>query len=97
MRKPVFGVSDQVGYKLGCTVTEDGKSLEILDLEVEGLYYLRSGKKALISCTLSTQLICTFVFEFAKSRFSHDWAHMIVCDISFQTQDFETDHLCGLQ
>ena len=32
-RKPVFGVSDQVRHKLGCTVTEDGKRLEISDLE----------------------------------------------------------------
>ena len=24
VRKPVFGVSDQVKHKLGCTVTEDG-------------------------------------------------------------------------
>ena len=24
VRKPVLGVSDQVRYKLGCTVTEDG-------------------------------------------------------------------------
>ena len=24
MRKPVFGVSDQVGHKPGCTDTEDG-------------------------------------------------------------------------
>ena len=33
MRKPVFGVSEQVRHKLGCTVTEDGYKLEILDLE----------------------------------------------------------------
>ena len=24
VRKPVFGVSDQVRHKLGCTATEDG-------------------------------------------------------------------------
>ena len=24
VRKPVFGVSDQVGHKPGCTATEDG-------------------------------------------------------------------------
>ena len=29
MRKPVFGVSDQVLHKLGCTATEDGERLEI--------------------------------------------------------------------
>ena len=28
--------------------------------------------KALISCIVTMQLICTFVFPYAKSRFSHD-------------------------
>ena len=37
MRKPVFGVSDQVRYKLGCTTTEDGKRLEISDLGSRGV------------------------------------------------------------
>ena len=32
MRKPVFGVSDKVKHKKGCTTTEDGKRLEILGL-----------------------------------------------------------------
>ena len=32
-RKPVFGVSDQVRHKSGCTTIEDGYRLEILDLE----------------------------------------------------------------
>ena len=34
--------------------------------------------KVLISCAVTLQLICTFVFEFAKFRFSHDAAHMTV-------------------
>ena len=33
MRKPVFGVSDQVLHKPGCAITEYGKRLEISDLE----------------------------------------------------------------
>ena len=37
MRKPVFGVSDQVQHKPGCTVTEDGWRLEILDLGSRGI------------------------------------------------------------
>ena len=37
MRKPVFGVSDQVQHKLGCTTTEDGKRLEISDLGNRGI------------------------------------------------------------
>ena len=31
--------------------------------------------KALISCTVTAQLICVFVFAYVKSRFSHDAAH----------------------
>ena len=33
-------------------------------------------RKALISCAGSAQLICGFVFAYAKSRFSHEAAHM---------------------
>ena len=43
MRKPVFGVSDQVPHKPGCTTTQDDKRLEIS--EVEGLYYPSSENK----------------------------------------------------
>ena len=33
--------------------------------------------KALISCAVSVQLICTFVFHiYTKSRFSNDMAHI---------------------
>ena len=45
MREPVFGVSDQVQDKLGCTPTEYSWRLEILVLELEGLYYLHSENK----------------------------------------------------
>ena len=37
VRKPVFGVSDQVRQKPGCTTTEDGWRLEILDLGSRGI------------------------------------------------------------
>ena len=33
MRKHVFGISDQVQHKQGCTATEDGLRLESSDLE----------------------------------------------------------------
>ena len=36
-RKPVFGVSDQVPHKPGCTATEDGYRLEISDLGRRGI------------------------------------------------------------
>ena len=32
--------------------------------------------KALISCAIMAQLICVFVFAYAKSRFSHDVSHI---------------------
>ena len=37
LKKLVFRVSDQVRYKPGCAVTEDGWSLESLDLESRGI------------------------------------------------------------
>ena len=37
--------SDEVRHKPGCTVTEDGERLEILDLKVEELYYPCSENK----------------------------------------------------
>ena len=45
MRKPVFGVSDQVSHKPGSTTTQDGYRLEISYLESRGLYYLGSENK----------------------------------------------------
>ena len=39
--------------------------------------------KVLISCTVIVHLICAFVFIYAKSRFSHDVACIINCDIAF--------------
>ena len=37
VRKPVFGVSDQVRHKPGCSATEDGYRLEISDLGSRGM------------------------------------------------------------
>ena len=37
VRKPVFGVSDQVRHKPGCTIKEDGYRLEISDLGSGGI------------------------------------------------------------
>ena len=45
MRKPVFGVSDQLRHKPDCKATEDGWRLEISDLGNRGLYYLCSENK----------------------------------------------------
>ena len=37
VRKPVFGASDQVRHKPGCTTTEDSKRLESSDLGSRGI------------------------------------------------------------
>ena len=34
--------------------------------------------KALISCAVTAQLICVFVFAYAKSRFSHNEAQFMI-------------------
>ena len=75
MRKPVFGASDQVPHKPGCTTTEDGLRLEISNLGSRGIVLIRIAKtKALISFAVTAKLICVFVFAYAKSRFSHNEA-----------------------
>ena len=48
MRKPVFGISDQVWHKPGCTTTEDGYSIEISDLESRGTVLLCSENKGAV-------------------------------------------------
>ena len=40
--------------------------LEILDCVGRGIIYLPGETKALISCAVTTHLICPFVFEYAK-------------------------------
>ena len=40
MRKCIFRVFDQVRHKTGCTATEDGYSVENLDLGNRGIVYV---------------------------------------------------------
>ena len=40
-------------------------------------------RKALISCAFTAQLICAFVFAYAKNRFSHV-VGQIMCSLSVQ-------------
>ena len=56
-----------------------------------GLYYLCNETKKLISCMVTSQLICAFVFAYAKNRFSYDTAHkvqrvkdVLLCIVSHQ-------------
>ena len=46
MRKPVFGVSDQVPHKPGCTATQDGQKLAISYLGRRGIVLCRENKGA---------------------------------------------------
>ena len=39
--------------------------------------------KALINCTVTMQLICFFVFTYAKIRFSHNAAHLDFLELHF--------------
>ena len=41
--------------------------------------------KALISFAVTAKLICVFIFAFAKSRFSHNEAHIINVGLNFVT------------
>ena len=58
-----------VRHKPGCTATEDSQSrLALSDLESKGV----AKTDALISYALTAQLMCSFDFAYAKSRFSYD-------------------------
>ena len=59
------------------TNKDDVKRLEISNLESRRTYHVVK-RKALISCAITTQVICAFDFAYAKSRFSHDVAQMEV-------------------
>ena len=65
VRKSVFGVYDLVRHKPGCTATEDCYRLEISDLGSRGI-------------AVTAQLICVFVFAYAKSRFFHNEAQIVL-------------------
>ena len=63
VRKPAFGVTDQLPHKWGCKSTED----------------CHVGKtKKLISCAVTVQLICACVLAYAKKRFSHVTAQFVL-------------------
>ena len=78
MRKPVFGVSDQVRLKLACSATETNYSLEILDTETRGIILSKQWTtKVLIRLRRCTGWSAPLLFAYGKNRFSHDMAHMM--------------------
>ena len=65
--KPVFEVSDQVQLKQGCTAKENGlksqmKKKRDVTISVE-------KTKALISCMVTAQINCTFVFAYEWGQY----------------------------
>ena len=75
-RKHVYGVSNQVQHKPGCTVTGDGQRLEISDLGRRGIVLCCEKGADQLRGVVTAQLICTLVFTYAKSKVFHDMAHI---------------------
>ena len=71
MRKPFFWASDQVRHNQGCTATEAG--LKVPFRKKRECTYYAAKPKAMISCGITGQLICAFIFvyTYTKRRFSH--------------------------
>ena len=72
--KTCFGFPTRSDTNWALQLQKVVKGLKFWIYEVEGLYYLCSETKWLISCAVNAQLICAFAFAYAKRRFSHDAA-----------------------
>ena len=70
MRKPVFGVSDQVPHK-----QKKARDLKFGFRKKRDCTIRVAKTEALISLAVTAKLICILVFSYAKIRFSHDAAH----------------------
>ena len=46
----------------------------------------------LISCAVTAQLNCEFVFAFAKSKFSHEVAELVMMHLSFRELKLQREH-----
>ena len=92
MRKPVFGVSDQVRHKPGCSTTEDGSRLIISDLGSRGIVELCSENKGadqLHGYRAADLRLCFGIY--AKSRVSHYATQIMLSEQNHHTlrHDFE--------
>ena len=80
MRKPAFciisGFPARSHTNRAVQPHKMARGLKFHMLEVEGLYYLCSKNKGMISFAVTAKLICVFVFAYAKHWFSHDEAHL---------------------
>ena len=78
MRKPVFGVFDQVRFKPACSATGTSRRLVILDIETRGIKLSRKWTtKALIRLRGCAGWSAPLLFAYGKNRFSHDVAHIM--------------------
>ena len=76
MRKPTFWFRTWSDTNQAVQPHKIARDLKFQILEVEGLYYLCSENKALISFAVTAKLICVLVFAYAKIQFSHEAAHI---------------------
>ena len=76
MRKPTFWFSTRYDTNRAVQSKKMARGLKFRIIKEEGLYYLCSENKGVISFAVIVKLICVFVFAYAKSWFSHhDAAH----------------------
>ena len=83
MRKTTILISNQVQHKPACSHMQ-AILLKFWIYEEQGFYCLCSENKdadqlCSISCAVTAQLICVFVFAFADWWFSGAAAHIILC------------------
>ena len=76
MRKPAFWFLTWSDTNQAVQLQKMARGLKFWVKKVEGLYYLCSENKALISFAVTAKLICVFVFAYAKRWFSYDAAHI---------------------
>ena len=72
MRKPMFWFPTRLDTNQAVQLQKMARGLKFRIKKVEGLYYVCSETKALISFAVTAKLICVFVFAYAKCWFSHD-------------------------
>ena len=72
MRKGVFNMSEQVRNKVACTVSHRRRlqawNFGFKEKELTLIFVNIAKTKTLISCAITVQQICVFVFAYAKEN-----------------------------
>ena len=68
-RKPVFGVPARSNTNQTVQPQKMARGLKFWNYVEDGLCYVAKTKEQLISCAVTMQLICAFVFAYAKAGF----------------------------